>query len=161
MNLRQGASIVLLAFVAASVVYLATGSRRPTTDGTAGADPAAGRDTSGAPGSRVIAYYFHATMRCPTCLSIENGARAALESAFAAELASGAMEWRSANMEEPANEHFVTDFGLTASSLVLVGETAGGITRWSNLERVWDLVGDEALFEAYVVESARDFLAGA
>jgi hypothetical protein len=106
----------------------------------------------------VIAYYFHATMRCPTCLSIENGARDAIERAFPAPLAAGTLVWRSLDMEEPGNEHFVTEFELTASSLVLVREEGGQMVQWRNLPEVWDLVGDGARFEAYVTNNARELL---
>jgi hypothetical protein len=146
-------TVALLVFVASSLAYLVAGE----TGGRRGAaTPAA--SISAEP--RVVAYYFHATMRCPTCLSIERGARAALESAFGPELAGGVLEWRAVDMEAPGNEHFVKDFGLTASSLVLVKEAGGRVADWRNLERVWELVGDDPRFEAYVVENARGFLTG-
>jgi hypothetical protein len=153
MTPRTGVTAVLLAFVAASVGYLAAGEiRRPS--------PGAGPSAAASAEPRVIAYYFHATARCPTCLAIEGGARAAIERALPEELATGALEWRSVNVEEPENEHFVTELRITGSSLVLVREEGGRVSRWTNLERVWDLVGDDASFEAYVVESARGFLGG-
>lgn len=151
MNTRRVVSGVLLAFVAASLAYLAVGPMRHGKAPQAQAAPVAA-----AP--RVIAYYFHTTMRCPTCLAIEAGARAAIESAFAAELATGALQFRSVDIEEPENEHFAKEFGITASSLILVRESDGQATKWANLERVWELVGDDAPFATYVVENARDFL---
>lgn len=151
MSARRAITVVLLAFVAASVAYLAAGGgRRGSTDAAATAPDAA------APG--VVAYYFHVTARCPTCLSIEGGAREAIEAAFPAEIAGGALAFRSVNIEEPGNEHFAAEFGITASSLVLVRSEGGQVARWANLERVWDLVGDDALFAAYVVETTREFL---
>ena len=72
--------------------------------------------------------------------------------------AGGALAFRSVNIEEPGNEHFAAEFGITASSLVLVRSEGGQVARWANLERVWDLVGDDALFAAYVVETTREFL---
>ncbi len=152
MSPRRAVTVVLLAFVAASVAYLAFGgARRGAAD--------AGAPAGAAAEPRVVAYYFHVTARCPTCLAIEDGARRAIESGFAAEIGSGDMAFRSVDIEEPANEHFGAEFGITASSLVLVRSENGQVTRWANLERVWDLVGDDALFAAYVVENARDFLA--
>lgn len=151
MKPRSVVTAVLLAFVGASVAYLVIGGTR---QGTAEAPP----EVQASAEPRVIAYYFHVTMRCPTCLAIEGGARAAIESAFPAELASGDVEFRSVNIDEPPNEHFVEDFRITASSLVLVREEGGKVSRWANLERVWDLVGDDPAFETYVLESAREFL---
>lgn len=153
MSARGAIAAVLLAFVAASVAYLAVGARQ---------DPAGAAGTTesarAAAEPRVVAYYFHVTARCPTCLSIEGGARNAIETTFPEEIAGGTLAFRSVNIEEPQNEHFVTEFGITASSLVLVRREDGKVAQWANLERVWDLVGDDALFAAYVVENARDFL---
>jgi hypothetical protein len=64
-------------------------------------------------------------------------------------------------MEAPGNEHFVHEFGLTASSLVLVREEGGRVTEWRNLGEVWNLVGDEARFAAYVTGNARELLGSA
>lgn len=113
------------------------------------APPAAGK---------TIAYYFHSTQRCPTCLAIERQAHEALTEAFSAELACGALEWHALNTDEPAHEHFVKDFQLVASSLVLVRQRDGGVASWSNLDKVWDLVHDEPEFRRYVAEQTRAFL---
>ena len=62
------------------------------------------------------------------------------------------------NVEEPANEHFVEDYQLTASALVLVDTQDGEQEEWRDLERVWELVGDELEFKAYVEAEALAFL---
>lgn len=108
--------------------------------------------------ARVVAYYFHGTRRCPTCLSIEKTARESLERELADSFESGAIEWRTVDFEESGNEHFAREFELTGAALVLVREANGKVVRWSNLERVWDLVGDDAEFGAYVTAEARGYL---
>lgn len=107
---------------------------------------------------RTVAYYFHSTQRCRTCLAIERLAHEALTEAFSAELASGALEWHALNTDEAAHEHFIKDFQLVASSLVLVQQRDGGVASWSNLEKVWDLVHDEPEFKRYVAEQTRAYL---
>src|ERR1017187_332924 len=42
--------------------------------------------TTNAPGQQVIAYYFHGTVRCETCLKIEKQAKEAIERRFQTEL---------------------------------------------------------------------------
>jgi hypothetical protein len=121
----------------------------PTSTAAAPADP-----------PKFVAYYFHRTVRCPTCLSIEKQAQAAIEEAYAPELSAGLLEWRPVNIEESGNAHFEADFALEAQSLVLV-ETAGGhVTRWKNLKRVWELVEDPLSFPVYVVDEIGVFLGG-
>ncbi|HRX86088.1 MAG TPA: nitrophenyl compound nitroreductase subunit ArsF family protein [Phycisphaerae bacterium] len=110
------------------------------------------------PRHTTIAYYFHSTQRCKTCLAIERQAHDALADAFAAELASGALEWHAVNTDEPANEHFVDDYALVASSLVLVDRQDDADASWINLDKVWDLVHDEPAFARYVVNNTRLYL---
>lgn len=102
------------------------------------------------PDTQIIAYYFHRTMRCPTCLSIERQTRKTLEAVYADQLASGRLAWRPTNIDEPESAHFEHDFDLTASALVLVTEQDGRVVRWTKLEAVWDLVEDPVAFEEHV-----------
>ncbi len=101
-------------------------------------------------GHKLIAYYFHRTQRCRTCLTIEAYAKEVLTDGFPEALETGELEWRLVNLEEPANEHFVEDYELAASALVLVDTQNGAQTGWRNLECVWELVSDELKFKAYV-----------
>jgi hypothetical protein len=106
----------------------------------------------------LIAYYFHRTQRCRTCLTIERYAKEALTEAFPEALKTGELEWRVLNVEESANEHFVTEYEFTSGALVLVDMQDGEQTEWQNLDRVWELVGDELKFKAYVEAAAMAFL---
>jgi len=72
----------------------------------------------------LVAYYFHGTMRCPTCLKMEQYARDAIESGYQTEIGSGRVRWLAVNYDEPANEHFIKKYGLVASSLVIVADQA-------------------------------------
>ena len=107
---------------------------------------------------QVIAYYFHNTLRCKTCLKIERTAREALEEVFAADFASGRLVWQSLNMEKPENEHFVHDYKLAMPSLVLVLMEGEAETDWKRLDDTWTLIRDEDKFISYVVEEAKAYL---
>jgi hypothetical protein len=122
-------------------------------------DPAIGNvvDTK-APGTGVVAYYFHGSFRCRTCLAIEQSARETIAAGFPDELASGQLRWRALNVEEPGNEHFVEDFKLVTRSLVLVSYQDGKVLRFQTLDKVWQLVNDEELFAEYVRDATRTFL---
>ena len=110
------------------------------------------------PVHKLIACYFHRTQRCRKCLTIEAYSEEALKDAFPEALARGELEWQAVNVEEPANEHFVEDYQLTFGALVLVDTLDGEQKEWRNLERVWELVGDELKFKAYVEAQALTFL---
>jgi hypothetical protein len=107
-----------------------------------------------------IAYYFHRTIRCATCLSIEKQSREAIEMGYGGELSAGRLEWRAVNIEEPGNEHFEKDFELDRQSLVLVEMLGDQVKRWKTLPRVWELVEDPYGFQQYVVTAVAEFLGG-
>lgn len=118
-----------------------------------------GDSTSTMPAHRVVAYYFHNTQRCMTCNKIERLAEEALREQFAPALTDGTLVWRTVNMEMPPNEHFVEDYQLVTSSLVLVDFHDGEQRDWTTMEKVWQLVhDDEAAFKQYVAEQARAYL---
>ncbi len=107
---------------------------------------------------KIIAYYFHRTQRCHTCLTMEAYAAQALKDGLSDAFESGTLEWRTVNVEEPENEHFVMEYELYTSELVMV-ETEGGQTkRWKKLEQIWDLVGNELEFKTFVRNEALAYL---
>ena len=171
--MKSAVTVILLIFVAASVAYLVVSEARPKTATT---DPAArGADPSQPVASEsfqatvkpenerqspvLVAYYFHGTSRCPTCLKMEKYAREAIEESFDGDVQSGRVQWQAVNYDEPANEHFVKQYELFASALVLVSGQAD-VQRWQKLERIWDLVGDEQAFKNYVIDEVKNMMRG-
>ncbi len=159
MNAKTITTGALLLFVAASVVYLIV-SESGTADGSSTATLVAENDrpVSSAPADKVVAYYFYNTQRCATCLKIERQAREALREEFSEACAAGRLEWRAVNMQESPNEHFVKDYELVTSSLVLVKVEGGAPAEWQRMDRVWELVDDPLNFHVYVTEQAREYL---
>lgn len=163
MNAKTIGTLALLAFVAASVAYLAIDEVTGRPNDAARAEPntpaASVAAPTAAPNHKVIAYYFHNTQRCMTCNKIERLAEAALRETFADALDAGELEWRTINMEDAPNRHFVEDYALVTSSLVLVDQHDGAQRAWVNMDKVWDLVHeDEADFKAYVTAQAHKYL---
>lgn len=169
--MKSTVTVILLIFVAASVAYLVVSearSKTATTDpATRGADPsqpvaseslrATAKPASEKSSPVLVAYYFHGTSRCSTCLKMEKYAREAVEESFGDDARSGRVQWQAVNYDEPANEHFVKQYELFASALVLASGQAD-VQRWQKLERIWDLVGDEPAFKAYVAEQVTSML---
>ena len=155
---------LLLVFVGASVVLAAlkTGSGKPesTTPGSIQGQPSESTPvpTPGTPAHRVVAYYLHGNKRCPTCVKIQSYSDAVVRQEFAEALADGRLEWHVLNTDEPENAHFVNDYELFAQSVVVTEVRDGEVTDWENLERIWELVSDEAEFKAYVGMGMQAFL---
>lgn len=106
----------------------------------------------------VVAYYFHGNQRCKTCMSIESNAERVLRERFADELAAGRLAWRTANIDKPENEHFVKDFQLVSSSVVLVELAGSRPVRHKVLDKVWQYARDQKAFETYVRDEMAAFL---
>lgn len=158
MRSKRIISVVLLAFVGASIGYLVITETRGTPAADETTNAVVDVSTVGNVDHKLIAYYFHRTKRCRTCLTIEALAHEALVEGFPDAIERGELEWRTANLDEPVNEHFVEEYAITGSTVVLVEMRDGKVQGGRNLARVWDLVGDEMKFKVYVEAEALVYL---
>jgi Tfp pilus assembly major pilin PilA len=108
--------------------------------------------------NKVIAYYFHGTHRCTTCLTIERYSREAIEKYFSKQLQDGRLEFRPLNVEEPENRHYIQDYQLYTKSLVITLRKDGKEIKWKNLADVWTYVRDKEKYYQYVKEETERFL---
>lgn len=115
----------------------------------------AGEDAKGA---HVVAYYFHGTMRCPTCHKLEQYSKEAIETNFKDALQSGKLEYKVVNVEDKGNEHFCDDYQLYTKSLILSLIEDGKEIKWKNLDKIWEYVGNKQKFLDYVKAGVTDFL---
>lgn len=153
----------LLLFVLGSAVYLVVeevGSESPSPPSGADSPAVAGPNepSQAAKALKVVLYYFHGTFRCPTCRKFESFSNEVLQGAFAEELDDGRLEWRVVNVDEPGNEHFVSDYQLHTRALVLVKIRDGKQAAWKNLKRIWELVRDKRAFVTYVQNEVGSYL---
>lgn len=105
-----------------------------------------------------IARYCHGTARCSNCMKIEEYSRVAIETGLRKELDSGRLKFETLNIDEPANRHFIKDYGLYTKSLVLVERSAGKEGRYKVLNDVWEHLDDKEAFLAYVKTETEAFL---
>jgi hypothetical protein len=84
----------------------------------------------------------------------------AVEQLFADELQSGRVQWQVVNFDEAWNAHFITDYDLGFQSLVLVDVRGGKDARYSNLLKIWELVGDKQAYFEYVRTEIEAYLTG-
>ena len=120
------------------------------------APPAAIAGSEAEPGCVVDAIYFHNTLRCNTCRTIEDTAKAVLEAEFSEELATGQMRWSAINME--IQQHYVEEFDLVKPTLILVRNVADQRTDWVALDETWSLIRSRLGFADYIENETRIFL---
>ena len=106
----------------------------------------------------LVVYYMDMGKDCTTCLNLESYTRETLDTYFAQDLASGRIQWRTADLDDSANEHFVDEFGLYTKSVVLVRFEGGTQTRFDSLSRIWELVYDKDAYIAYIRDEVKGFL---
>ena len=110
---------------------------------------------------RVVATYFHRTLRCQTCLHIESLARYDVTEVMASDMEAVQLEWRLVNFEEEENAHFEEEFGLDGPSLVITLEDGDGVFKWVRMDRVWEIYDDVEAFDAYVLGTLEEYLLAA
>lgn len=153
MNPKRTVTALLLLFVAGSVGYVFLGS-------PGGRDSASENgQATGSASPELIVYYMDMGKDCSTCLNLETYTHDALEEGFAPELASGAIQWRTVDLDLPENEHYIQEYGLYTKSVVLVRMESGKPGRFDSLSRIWELVYDRDAYVAYIQAAVRAFLA--
>ncbi len=153
---------LLAVFVAGSVVYMFVKEAR-SRQAVSRAETAGTQATPATPApvelpAKVVLYYFHGSARCARCISFETYSQETVLESFATELGKGRLEWKVFNVDQPANEHFVGEFQLTAKSLVVARYVGGRRTDWANLEDIWNLYSDKGAFKKYVRENVKQYL---
>ncbi len=108
--------------------------------------------------SAVVVYYFHRTIRCPSCTLLEEITHETVEFGFGKEMDSGRICMTVINLDEKANEHFVNDYNLSAQSVVVSEVKNGKEQRWKNLDQVWTLIGDEGQLREYIQKEIKGYL---
>jgi len=110
------------------------------------------------PSRQVIAFYFHGTVRCETCLKIEQQAKALIERQFKTELDTQRLVFRPLNYDLPENAHYLQDYKLPCPSLVLVRQEFGKDLKWKMLGQIWTLVETSTAFDQYVGKEVDNYL---
>jgi len=162
---KSAVKLLLLVFVAASVVFLVLQeSRQEDASVSAAGAPASAaaaepvESAKAESGQKVVAYYFYTTFRCPTCRKIEAFSDEALKQGFSDALRNGTLEWHPVNVQLPENRHFINDYQLFTKSLVIVRFKDGKQVERKNLAKVWELTGNKQAFLKYVQDEVRAYL---
>lgn len=109
---------------------------------------------------QVIVYYFHGSFRCATCTNMEQYSKETLQTNFKDALASGKMTFKSVNVEEPGNKHFVDEYKLYTKALILSQVKNAKEVRSKNLEKIWEYAHNKQAFTKYVDSEVKAFMKG-
>lgn len=148
--------------IKASWIVAAWGAAMLILSGSSqGASPAAQAEPSAAPPAhRVLACYFHRTVRCPTCRKISAYIEEAVQTRFAAEIKDGRVSMVLVDFQNPKNKKYTEYFRITGPTLVLMDVHSDKVTAWKPAPKVWSLIGNKAAFLKYVQTEVRGYLEG-
>jgi len=148
-------SIILGLFVVTSLVYLVVTESQ--TPGIKQAEDTTEKkqETETLPKDSLNIYYFHATARCNSCLKIEKYTKTAIETGFKEELKTKKIIFKLVNIDNPENKHFIDDFKLYTKSVIVEQIKNGKPVKWSNLDKIWDLLDNETQFSLYIQDNVK------
>jgi hypothetical protein len=70
--------------------------------------------------SNVNVYYFHFTLRCATCLAVEENARKAIEALYPNEVKTGEYSFSALNLDEASSKEIADKLGVGGQTLLIV-----------------------------------------
>ena len=104
--------------------------------------------------TKYIAFYFHPTARCQSCLNLESYMKELIDTKYNED----GFHFEEVNIEEKENEHYKKNFDLQFSSVILVKFENDKQIKWINLDSVWSYTNDKEKFFNYVEQEITDFL---
>jgi hypothetical protein len=151
-------SLLLVVALGSVLIWAGREFRKSQAVAEATQQPAPTEQIPAVDGSQVVMTYFLLGKRCASCRKIEAFTRATAEKDFADELADHRLVFRVINTDEPAYRHFLKDYQLTSKTVILSHRLNGSETEWMDMEKVWDLLDDEAAFRTYLGTQIRSYL---
>ena len=101
-----------------------------------------------------VAYYFHPTGRCQSCLNLESYTKELIETIYS----NKTFIFKSINIDEEENKHFKKDYDLIFSSVILVRFENGTQNKWKNLDSVWSFTENKEQFFRYIEKEILNFI---
>lgn len=110
--------------------------------------------------AKVVVYYFHGNVRCPSCIKLEEYSGEAINNGFQKELSDGTVEFKSINVDEEANKHFIQEYQLVSRSVVVSKIEKGKEVKWKNLDMIWQLVSNHDKYVEYIKNETKNIIEG-
>lgn len=117
-----------------------------------------GGETAAAATAPVTVYYLHGTVRCITCIALEDVTNRTVRDAFGGLLAEGVLALVAVDYDQPENAHFLDDFDLEMPGVVLAASAGDTLTAWRRLDRTWELSERHADLVRYITDETRAFV---
>lgn len=107
--------------------------------------------------TRIDVLYFHATLRCQGCLTIEEFVKNTILTKFSKNLEDSTLTMSSIDFQQPENEHFQDDYQFDVQTLIISKKIDGKEIKWKNLDKIWDYSDDFKKFQKYIEDEINKF----
>ncbi len=101
--------------------------------------------------------YFHATMRCQGCMTIEDFTQKSLNAKFQNEMKNSKIILKSIDFQQTENEHFAEQYKFESQELILSKKVDGKEVKWKKLDKIWDFSSNYAKYEKYIKKEIDKF----
>lgn len=102
--------------------------------------------------------YFHASLRCNGCITIEEFTQNSINSIFEKQLKDSTILIKSIDFQQLENEHFQDDYKFDTQTLIISKKINGKEVKWKNLDKIWDYSSSYKKFQKYIKEEINKFL---
>jgi hypothetical protein len=93
--------------------------------------------------NQVVVYYFHRKFRCQSCEVLESTLLNTMQVTYADHFGAGKLAMCIINVDDPENRHYLEKFEIFSNSIVIVEKKSGAVSRYKNLESIWDISQDQ------------------
>jgi len=107
---------------------------------------------------RIDVLYFHATIRCESCLLIERQSREIIEQEFSKNLKEGTLKFHSLDFQDEQNSELVETYEIETQTLVVRMTTDNKVIKWKKLEKIWDYLNNYEKFRQYIIREINEYL---
>ncbi len=101
--------------------------------------------------------YFHATMRCNGCMTIEDFTQKSINTNFQNEMKNGKIILKSIDFQQTENEHFAEKYKFESQELILSKKVNGKEVKWKKLDKIWDFSSNYSKYEKYIKKEIEKF----
>lgn len=108
--------------------------------------------------STVIAYYFHRTIRCVACITVEATTASVIENSFQQQIADGRLMWMRVNLDDRDGSEYEEQFDISGSALVIAKAGNGNQLRHKTLTKVWELLSKPQALSGYIEGEIKEYL---
>ena len=107
---------------------------------------------------KIEVIYFHATIRCESCLLIERQTRETIEQVYSTNLKDGTLSFSSLDFQDEQNSELAERYEIDSQTLIVQISNGSKVIKWKKLEKIWEYMNNYEKFRKYIVEEINEYL---